>query len=264
MRGLDGQVALVTGAAQGLGEAIARRLHEEGCRVACADRDLAGVRALADDLGERAVAVEVDVAQRASVEACAAEAAESLGPVRLLVNNAGIQRIGPSETLDRELWQQVVDVNLTGLFDMCQVVCGPMLLADGGAVVNIASSNSERGMPGRTPYCATKTGVVGLTRALAVEWAQRGVRVNAVEPGYIGTPMVRNAIAGGLIDEGVLLDRIPARRVGDPAEVAAACAFLLSEDAAYVTGTTLAVDGGFLAYGAPAPTSQDQTGRLDP
>ena len=241
-----------------------RRLHAEGAAVAVADRDEQGCRRLAEELGDRVLAVPVDVADRAAVERCVATTARELGPVGALVANAGIQRIGPSESLDRALWQQVVDVNLTGVFDCCQVVGAGMLERGRGSVVTLASANSERGMPGRAPYCATKTAVVGLTRALAVEWAARGVRVNAVEPGYIGTPMVRNAMAGGLIDAEGLLDRIPARRVGEPAELAAAIAFLLSDDASYVTGTTLAVDGGFLAYGAPAPTSQDQTGRLDP
>ena len=260
----DGRTALVTGAGQGLGEAAARRLHAEGAHVGLTDVDLDRVEALAAELGENAVAARMDVGDRASIEAGVAAVTDELGPVTALVNNAGIQRIGATETMDRERWLRVVDVNLHGVFDCCQVVGRQMLDVGGGAIVNMASSNSERGMPGRAPYCTTKTAVVGLTRALAVEWAVRGVRVNAVEPGYIATPMVRNAIAGGLVDEDVLLDRIPIRRIGEPSEIAAAIAFLLSEDAAYITGTTLAVDGGFLAYGSPAPTSQIQTGDLEP
>ena len=260
----DGRTALITGAGQGLGAATARRLHAEGARVGVTDVDGDLATVLADELGDRAVAVQLDVGDRDSIEAGVAAVAREFGPVTALVNNAGIQRIGATETMDRDRWLRVVDVNLHGVFDCCQVVGRQMLDAGGGAIVNMASSNSERGMPGRAPYCTTKTAVVGLTRALAVEWAVRGVRVNAVEPGYIGTPMVRNAIAGGLVDEDVLLDRIPIRRIGEPSEIAAAIAFLLSDDAGYITGTTLAVDGGFLAYGAPAPTSQIQTGDLEP
>ncbi len=258
------RVALITGAAQGIGAATAKRLAADGVAVAVADVDTEQAEALTATLPGPALAVHVDVTDRTTIEAGVQETERTLGPITDLVNNAGIQCIGASESLDPARWAEVVAVNLTGVFECCQVVGSRMLAAGRGAIVNLASSNSERGMPGRTPYCATKTGVVGLTRALATEWAARGVRVNAVEPGYIGTPMVANAIQMGLIDEDGLLDRIPARRVGAPAEIAAAIAFLLSRDASYVTGTTLAVDGGFLAYGAPAPTSADQTRTLDP
>jgi NAD(P)-dependent dehydrogenase (short-subunit alcohol dehydrogenase family) len=131
------------------------------------------------------------------------------------------------------------------------------MLAQGrGSIVNVASINAEVGMPGRAAYCASKAGLVGLTRVLAVEWASRGVRVNAVEPGYVRTPMVENAIAQGLLAEQAMRDRTPLDRLAEPGEVARAVAFLASKDAAYVTGQALVIDGGYLAYGAPAPASQ--------
>lgn len=131
-----------------------------------------------------------------------------------------------------------------------------MLAGGHGAIVAIASMNSYRGMPGRAPYCATKTAILGLTRALATEWAGRGVRVNAVAPGYARTPMVQKAIDEGLLDEAQLIDRIPARDLAAPEDVAAAIAFLASGDARMITGQCLPVDGGMLAYGAPRPTSE--------
>lgn len=238
---LAGDVAIVTGAAQGLGAGIADALEREGARVA--RTDVAG----AD--------VELDVRDRGSVERAVAEVASSLGEPTVLVNNAGVNRIGPSETLPEELWQEVVDVNLSGVFRCCQVVGARMLPAGRGSIVNVASISAELGMPGRTAYCATKAGVAGLTRALGVEWAARGVRVNAVAPGYVRTPMLENAIASGLLAEQDMLARIPAGRLASPEDVARAVIFLASADAAYLTGQTIAVDGGYLAYGAPAPAS---------
>jgi NAD(P)-dependent dehydrogenase (short-subunit alcohol dehydrogenase family) len=235
-------VAIVTGAAQGLGAAIADALEAAGADVA--RTDLAG----AD--------YELDVTDRASVERAVEEVAARLGEPTILVNNAGINRIGPSESLEEERWQQVVDVNLTGTFRCCQVVGSRLLVAGRGAIVNVASISASIGMPGRAAYCATKAGVVSLTRVLAVEWASRGVRVNAVAPGYVGTPMIEQAIAEGLLSADGLAARTPAGRIATPAEVAAAVVFLASADAGFVTGETLTVDGGYLAYGAPAPASR--------
>ena len=238
---LAGEVAIVTGAAQGLGAAIADALAAEGAAVA--RTDVAGAE------------FELDVGNRASVEHAVETVAAALGEPTILVNNAGVNRIGASETLEEDRWQQVVDVNLTGTF-RCAQACGARMLAAGrGSIVNVASISAFLGMPGRAAYCATKAGVVGLTRALGVEWAARGVRVNAVAPGYVDTPMIRQAIAEGLLDPEELAARTPAGRVADPAEVAAAVAYLASPAARYVTGQTLVVDGGYLAYGAPTRAS---------
>jgi 3-oxoacyl-[acyl-carrier protein] reductase len=235
---LAGEVAIVTGAAQGLGAAIADALAYEGARVARTDVE--------------GTPVGLDVTDRASVERAVQEVAATLGEPTILVNNAGINRIGPSETLEEERWRQVVDVNLTGTFRCSQVVGARMLAAGRGAIVNVASISARVGMPGRAAYCATKAAIVGLTRALAVEWAGRGVRVNAVAPGYVGTPMTAKAIAEGLLSGDEVAARTPAGRLAEPAEIAAAVVFLASAQAAYVTGQTLVVDGGYLAYGAPA------------
>jgi NAD(P)-dependent dehydrogenase (short-subunit alcohol dehydrogenase family) len=236
------EVAVVTGAAQGLGAAIADALEHAGSRVARTDVE--------------AAEFELDVTDRASVEQAVEKIAAHVGEPTILVNNAGINRIGPSESLEEERWQRVIEVNLTGTFRCCQVIGARMLRAGSGAIVNVASISANLGMPGRAAYCASKAGIVALTRVLAVEWAARGVRVNAVAPGYVATPMIEQALAEGLLSADAVAARTPAGRLATPAEVAAVVVFLASEDARFVTGETLAVDGGYLAYGAPAAASQ--------
>jgi 3-oxoacyl-[acyl-carrier protein] reductase len=238
---LEGEVAVVTGAAQGLGAAIADALELEGARVARTDIEGTDLR--------------LDVRDRDSVEAAVDRVSATLGPPSVLVNNAGISRVGPSESLDEAVWSEVLEINLTGVLRCCQATGRRMLAAGRGAIVNVASINALLGMPGRAAYCASKAGLVGLTRVLAVEWASRGVRVNAVCPGYVRTPMVEKAIADGLYSGQGLRDRTPADRLAEPTEIAAAVVYLASSDASYVTGQTLVVDGGYTTYGAPAPAS---------
>lgn len=252
---LVGEVALVTGAAMGIGLATARRLAAEGAKVALTDLLAEGAAREAEGI-EGATGWGLNVADRDDVIAKARKIAEALGPPTILVANAGIQRVRASEEMPREMWDQSLAVNLTGVWDCIQAVAPGMLAAGRGAIVTIASMNSYRGMPGRAPYCATKTAMLGLTRALATEWASRGVRVNAVAPGYVRTPMVQKAIDEELLDEPQLIDRIPARELAAPEDVAAAIAFLCSADARMITGQCLPVDGGMLAYGAPRPTSE--------
>ena len=224
-----GEVAVVTGAAQGIGAAIADALEAAGARVARTD--------LEADL-------RLDVTDRGSIDRALAEVAEHLGEPTILANNAGINRIGPSESLPEDRWQEVIDVNLTGTFRCAQAAGERMLAAGRGAIVNVASISAFVGMPGRAAYCATKAGVVALTRVLAVEWAARGVRVNAVAPGYVGTPMVEQAMAEGLLAEDDLVGRTPIGRVASPAEIADAVAFIASAQAAYITGQIIRVNGG--------------------
>jgi NAD(P)-dependent dehydrogenase (short-subunit alcohol dehydrogenase family) len=240
---LSGEIAIVTGAGQGIGAAIASALESHGARVVATD--VAGTD------------ISIDVGDRRSIEAGVARISAEIGEPTILVNNAGINRIAPTEMLSDELWLQVVNVNLNGTFRCSQIVGTRMLAAGRGAIVNVASIAAEFGSPGRAAYCATKAGIVGLTRALAVEWAARNVRVNAVAPGPVQTQLLWNAISAGLYSEEELCDRIPAHRLGLPTEVASAVAFLASPGAAYITGQTLVIDGGFLAghaAGAPSAT----------
>jgi NAD(P)-dependent dehydrogenase (short-subunit alcohol dehydrogenase family) len=245
---LAGRIAVVTGAGRGLGEAYARRLADEGARVAVTDVDQQSVERVAAAIGDAARAFVLDVRSWESVRAAASAIEATLGPVEGLVNNAGISRLARSEELPEEWWDDVVDVNLSGTWRCCQVFGRRMVEQGHGAIVNIGSVYSEVGTGGRIAYAATKTGVLGITRVLGVEWAPMGVRVNAVEPGYIDTPMTQVTLSTGAdIDQ--MLDRIPAGRLGDADDVARVVAFLLSDEAAYVTGATLRVDGGHLSYG---------------
>jgi 3-oxoacyl-[acyl-carrier protein] reductase len=245
---MAGRIAVVTGAGRGLGEAYARRLAEEGARVAVTDVDVEGVERVAAQIGEAALPFPLDVTSWDSVRSAAAAIEDALGPVDALVNNAGIHRLARSEELPEEWWDEIIDVNLSGTWRCCQVFGRGMVERAGGAIVNIGSVYSEVGNEGRLAYAATKTGVIGITRVLGVEWAPMGVRVNAVEPGYIDTPMVQVSLSSTTGVEQVL-DRIPLGYLGSADEVARAVTFLLSDESSYVTGTTLRVDGGHLSYG---------------
>ena len=253
-------MAVVTGAGQGIGAAIARALADAGARVAVTDVVAERAQAVAATI-PGSVAWRLDVADWDAIGTVGAEIAEAMGAPTILVNNAGIQRIAPSTEMTRADWQQVLDVNLTGVFRCCQVFAPAMLAAGSGAIVNIASINALLGMPGRAPYNATKAGVVALTQVLAAEWAGRGVRVNAVAPGYVWTHMVDAAVASGLYGGADILDKVPARRYATPEDIAAAVLYLVSDGAGFVHGHTLVVDGGYSAYGAPSPTSHVVTGR---
>jgi NAD(P)-dependent dehydrogenase (short-subunit alcohol dehydrogenase family) len=244
---LDGRLALVTGAGSGIGEGIARAFAAEGARVIVADVNEAGAQRVAGEIGAAARAVRLDVTDRASVDALAAALAAGDGPVSILVNNAGIiRRTKMEEPTARADWDATLAVNLDGPF-VVTTAFRDQLVATKGAVITIGSIQSFVALPNSAAYSASKGGVRMLTKALAIELSPLGVRVNAIGPGMIATPLNARARENPDYMKN-FKGRIPLGRLGEPADIAGAAVFLASDLARYVTGVTLPVDGGFLAY----------------
>ena len=242
----EGQTAIVTGAARGIGEAIARRLASEGAAVMIADVDDVSAEATAEEIGELAIAQRLDVTEPVSWDAAVRAALDRWGRIDALVNNAGIAgRSAPIRELGVDEWQQVVDIDLTGVFLGCKAVIPVMVDASSGHIVNIASIAGKEGNPNAVPYSAAKAGVIGLTKAVAKEVATKGVLVNAVAPAVIETPILAQ-----VSDEhiGYMTSRIPMGRVGKPDEVAALVAFLCSSDLTFSTGAVYDISGGRATY----------------
>lgn len=234
--------ALVTGGGRGIGAATARALAADGWKVAVNYRsDQAAAEAVVASLPTDGVAIRGDVSDPKAADAIFTAAEEALGaPVLVLVNNAGVTADNLSPSLSDDDWDRVVDTNLSGAFRLTRRALRPMLRARFGRIVNVASVVGQKANPGQANYAAAKAGLVGMTKTVAAEVARRGITVNAVAPGFIATEMTAELSNG-------YLDHVPARRAGTPEEVAACVRFLVSEDAAYVTGTTLTVDGGLSA-----------------
>lgn len=245
------RVAIVTGGGSGIGLAIARRLATDGHAVAVLDLDGGSAEAAAEAIhtaGGTATGVAADVGDRDRVFAAVAEVREALGPPTILVNNAGM---GSSFVrflkLTPEFWDQVLRVNLTGSFNCCQAVLPDMIEAGWGRIVNISSSSTHGGQPLLSQYVTSKSGLNGLTKSLALEFASKGITVNAIPPGLIDTPMLRASVDRGDFGPGGIEDavaRTPVRRAGQPEDVAAACSFLCREEAGYITGQMIGVNGG--------------------
>lgn len=243
MRRLEGKVALVTGAAGGIGSAIAARFAAEGARVAVTDLDLAGAERVAEALraeGAAALALEHDVASRPAWTSAVERAQAELGPLDVLVNNAGIARDRTLLKMSDEDWEAVIAVHLRGAFLGCQHGLAAMRQRGWGRIVNI-SSIGALGSFGQANYSAAKAGIIGLTRTVALEAARYGVLVNAIAPGSVDTPMLR-AVPAELLER--YREEVPLKRFAQPAEIAAVAAFLASDDASYLTGQVLIVDGG--------------------
>ncbi|PRY95377.1 3-oxoacyl-[acyl-carrier-protein] reductase [Hasllibacter halocynthiae] len=240
---LSGKSALVTGASGGIGGAIARALHGAGAAVALSGTREGPLEALRDELGERAHVVAASLSDAEAVEALPGRASKAMGGLDVLVNNAGITRDQIFMRMKDEEWAEVIEVNLTASMRLCRAVMRPMMKARWGRIVNVSSVVGATGNPGQANYAASKGGLVAMSKAIAYEVASRGITVNCVAPGFIGTAMTEK-----LTDEQKegILPQIPMRRMGAPEEVAAAALYLASPEAGYVTGTVLHVNGGMV------------------
>ena len=238
---LSGKRALITGASGGIGAAIARALHGAGATVGLSGTREAPLQELAAELGERAFVLPCNLGDSAAVEALPKQAIEAMGGLDILVNNAGITRDQIFMRMSDEDWASVIDVNLTATMRLCRAVMRPMMKARWGRIINISSIVGATGNAGQVNYAASKAGMVGLTKSIAAEVASRNITANAVAPGFIATPMTDK-----LNDEqkAKINGQIPAGRMGTPEEIAAAVLYLASPEAAYVTGTTIHVNGG--------------------
>ena len=244
MRGLDGKVALVTGAAGGIGRAIALRLAEEGVGVAATDLDESAVREVARVAKGMVLAVRLDVTDEASIREAVEECERALGPLHVLVNNAGWDKVEPFVDSDVATWDRLIAVNLKGPLLCTRAVLDGMIARGRGRIVSIASDAGRVGSSGEAVYSAAKAGVIGFTKTLARELAKSGITVNAVCPGPTDTPLLSGIAEGNPKLVQALARAVPMGRIGRPEEVAAAVALLASDDAGFVTGQTLSVSGG--------------------
>ncbi|MGV0645659.1 SDR family NAD(P)-dependent oxidoreductase [Mycolicibacterium sp. XJ879] len=226
--------AVVTGGGSGIGAAIAHRLRADGLHVATIDITASDAE----------FAYTADVTDRSQIDDALAAVRAQLGPVTVLVNAAGLERFKRFTDITFEDWQKVIDVNLNGVFHCVQAVLPDMIEAGWGRIVNISSSSTHSGQPYMSPYVAAKSAVNGLTKSLALEYGPSGITVNAVPPGFIDTPMLRKSEERGYLKVQESIDTTPVRRIGRPEDIAAACAFLVSEEAGYITGQILGVNGG--------------------
>ncbi len=253
MAGVEQKVAVVTGAAGGIGRGIAAQLASDGYAVLIADIRPAAAEQTAAELrnqGRQAAAGPVDVADAEACRAMVAQAVQQFGRLDVLVNNAGISRPEPSLEVSAADWQRMIGIQLNGSF-FCSQAAGRQMVAQGwgGAIVNITSINAEAAFPQRTSYACAKAGVAMLTKTLAIEWAQYKIRVNAVGPAHTDTEMTARLVAKGLFDLESVRRRIPLGRLAQVQDVANAVSFLVSDKADFITGQSMYVDGGYLAYG---------------
>ena len=244
MNGLRDKVVFVTGAGRGIGRAIAQRMIAEGAKVAVTDIDLATATDTAAALGGNALGLRVDITDRESVRAGVAAAEEALGPIDVLVNNAGWDKVAPFLEFDEELWSRVIDINLLGPLNCCKAVLPGMVERGGGRIVSISSDAGRAGSSGEAVYAGAKAGIIGFSKTIAREMARHNITVNVVCPGPTDTALLADVTAERPNLRDAFVRAIPLHRLGTVDDIAPAVAFLASDDAAYITGQTLSVSGG--------------------
>jgi 2-hydroxycyclohexanecarboxyl-CoA dehydrogenase len=243
------RTAIITGGASGMGKATALRLARDGRSVGVLDINEAGAKAVAAEIqagGGKAIPLQADLADRAQIEAAVAETRGALGPVTIVVNNGAVENFSAVPEVTDEEWDRLMAVNLKGAFVLIQATLPDMVAAGWGRIVNVSAFGAQIGAPHMALYTATKGGVISMTRSMAVELGRQGITVNSVSPGFIDTPMARRAIEGDLfpVPYEQIVASYPIPRLGKPEEIAAAVAFFASDDAAYITGQLLGVNGG--------------------
>ena len=245
---MSARVAVVTGAASGIGLGVARRLASDGHAVALLDLDGDAAQDAAKELttgGHRAMGYGVDVADRGALESVYGAVRRDLGPVAIVVTSAGIEAFDPATDITPEKWDRIIAVNLTGTFMSVQLALADMLEARWGRIVTISSSSAQSGAPNMAHYVASKGGVIGLTKALARELASQGITANTIPPTIVDTPMARKGESGGHVPPvEMMATMVPLGRAGTPEDIAAACSFLCSDEAGYITGQIIGVNGG--------------------
>jgi 2-hydroxycyclohexanecarboxyl-CoA dehydrogenase len=240
---LKGKTAVVTGGGSGIGRAVAQRLSRDGIAIAVWDLNDAGAAETAkmiSDAGGKAIAIQGDAADAKAIKAAADKTRAAFGPITIIVNNAGMTGFTPFLELQEAAWDRMIAVNLKGPYLCCREVLPDMLAAAWGRIINITSSSIQTGAPNMAHYVSSKGGLMGLTKALAMEFADKGITVNMVPPGFIDTPMLR----ASPVNVDAFAASMPMKRAGKPEDIAGACAFLASEEAGYVTGQTISVNGG--------------------
>ena len=250
---MKNKVALITGAGKGLGKAIALRFASEGAAVALAGRSYDLLMKVCEDIGVaggKAYPVRMDVRDQASVKQAIHEVANRFGKIDTLVNNSGISLVSPSENLSLDSWNDAISTNLTGVFLCSQAVAGYMSRCQThGSIINISSTFGETPVPYRAAYCASKAAVNMLTKVLAIEWAVKNIRVNAIAPGYLNTEFIQQLEKEGKLDTHLLKKRIPQGRIASVEEITGLAVYMAGDEASYMTGSVVYIDGGWTAYG---------------
>ncbi len=250
---LKGKVAIVTGASKGIGKGIAIRYAQEGAAVVLASRSMDLLEKIVSDIkkeGGKALALDLDVTRYESVESVVAETVKQFGRLDIMVNNAGISMAKPSEELAPEDWKRALDTDLSGVFFGSQCAARQMIKqGSGGCIINISSVYGLVAAPGRAAYCSSKAAANMLTKVLAIEWAKKGIRVNAIAPGYFRTELVEKVIDSGMLPVDAISKRTPLGRIGEVPELLPISVYLACEDSSFVTGSIFTIDGGWEAYG---------------